>query len=212
MMTFQSRTIINYLGQFRLYSFVDLLLLLAAAKANMEQFIGISLLWLGFLAFLEVKHDHSYRKRLPRYLWLLLAVLGIVLYRKIEAVLFIIASYFYTKKVEKYWGLLSPFFRGLQNFFLIGGIAGYTTPLVWLALGLVVIRNLLGDFRDIKKDSKENIKTIPVLLGLKRDIKYVHFIMLLITSAVWWSFTDLSVMYLIGAFIIQITTYNVTPR
>lgn len=206
------KTFLNYLGQFRLYSLVDLILLLIATQANTQVFLGVIFLHLGFLAFLETRHSHSYRNRLPKCVWIIFTIIGIFLYRHWEVVAFLLISYLYTKKNHGYFASISPLLRGFQYFFLIAGIVGYHHPLSWIALATIFIRNFAGDLRDTTKDRDANMKTLPVLLGLNKNIPNIHLIAVLLTSVIWWSFTSLSIWALLIVLIIEIGTYNITPR
>lgn len=202
----------NYIGQLRLYSLVDLALLLIASMASKYEFIGALLLHISFIAYLESNHKHKYRESIPNFVWIILIITGTIFYKHIEVIPFIIFSFLYSSKNKDSLGAFAPLFRGLQVFFLIGGIAGYSSIITWLALPLTFIRNLAGDMRDITKDKKEKMTTLPIILGMKEDIKYLHFIMLIITSIIWWTFTPLSWMWIIGTVIIQALTYNLTAR
>lgn len=202
----------NYLGQLRLYSLIDLLILLIAVKASSFEFVGVVFLHIGFLAYLESRHQHSYRKKLPKYLWVVLAIIGLLFYQHIEGVLFVILSYFYTLKNKQHFGLFAPIMRGLQYFFLVAGIIGYHNKFIWVVLVLIVIRNFCGDLRDVVKDREENLKTLPIGIGLTRDIKYIHLIVMLVTTFVWFQYTNWSLWFLISIFLIQILTYSITPR
>ena len=204
--------LINYLGQLRLYSLVDLILLLIAAKASNYELIGALLLHISFLIYLESRHKHKYRENIPNIIWIILLIMGIFFYKKIEVVFFMLFSILYTNKTNKNFGSFSPFYRGLQYFFLIGGIAGYSSIITWLALLLMFIRNFTGDLRDVSKDRVDKMITLPIVFGIKNDIKYIHFIFIVITSIIWWSFTTLSYIWLIAVFVIQAITYNLTPR
>ncbi len=206
------KVFLNYLGQLRLYSLVDLVWLLLATQATFAQGLGVLFLWIGFLAHLELGHKHSYRTKLPKYLDYVLFLAGLLLFKKTEGILFIFLAYLYTKKKHSYWGVASPFLRGAQNFVLSAGIVGYLNPLSLFAFSLTLIRNFLGDLRDVKKDGEEGMKTIPVLLHMKCPWKYIHLAGVMATSAVWWSFTDVSVVFLFLVFAVQIGTYNLTPR
>ena len=207
------KNFLNYLGQLRLYSLADLILLLAVSGARQSELFGAVLLHVGFLAYLESRHGHSYRKSIVPYLWIVLGIAGILLYGHIiAAILFAGASYAYTLKTKKSFGIYSPFIRGMQYLFLIGGIAGFTAALPWIAFPLIVVRNLAGDFRDIEKDKNESMRTMPIALGFKKNIPHIHLISTLITSCIWWSFGSISVAYLLIVLLIEIATYDLTPR
>ncbi|MEI6490777.1 MAG: hypothetical protein WCO16_03390 [bacterium] len=203
---------LNYIGQLRIYSLIDLVILLIATKANIFEFVGIILLHIGFLAYLETKHHHPYRNKVPKYLWIILTIIGLYFYGHIEGILFVIFSYLYTLKTKKFFALTSPIMRGFQCFFLVAGIIGYESKLTWLALMLIIIRNFCGDLRDVVKDRKENMKTLPVVFGLNTDIKYIHLAVLFLTTFVWFRHTNLEPWLLIPIFLIQILTYRLTPR
>jgi hypothetical protein len=204
-------TIINYLGQIRLYSLADLILLLIAANTTAPQLIGAISMHIGFLIYLENYHHHSYRKRFPKYLWIPITILGMILYQQPDGLLFILFSYLYTKKNNKHLGPYSPLFRGLQHLFLIGGLMGYTNYLPWLACLISSIRNFVGDLRDIEKDRRET-KTLPMVIGFTKNIKYGHLICLPVTSLIWWLYTELSIIILFITWVIQFATYHLTPR
>lgn len=205
-------TFTNYIGQLRLYSLVDLVLLAIVAQANVWEACGIVVLHIGFLAYLEARHSHSYRKPLPQWVWIAFVIVGTLLYKHIEALPFLLFSYLYTKKSHGYFAAVSPLFRGLQYFFLIAGVTNYHHPLPWVALLVTVIRNFAGDVRDAAKDKGEHMKTIPVIIGLHRNIRHIHLITTLLSSTVWWSFGHLPLWILLLVMCIEISTYNLTPR
>jgi len=204
--------LLNLLGQIRTYSLIDLIILLIAIKADTFQLIGVVLLHLGFLLFLEYTHKHEYRMPFPKYLWVFLLLIGIFFYKSFFVIGFLICSFFYTKKNLPNFGPYGPLLRGLQYYFLISGIIGFLSPVSFLAGGLLVLRNFAGDLRDITKDKKEKLKTLPIILGFNKDIKYIHLISMLLTTFIWWNISDLSIIWLIIIYLIEIGTYNLTPR
>lgn len=201
----------NYIGQLRIYSLVDLVLLLIAVQADTLQFIGAIMLHLGFLAYLESRHSHAYREKIPRWVAYVVAGIGLFFYRKIEGLLYLCFSFLYTKK-NKRWGFVSPFFRGLQNLFLVAGITGYHTYLPYLVAGLFLLRNIIGDVRDAGKDTKEGMHTIPILMGMKKNHRFVHLFFTIGTSILWWSLSPLGVSWLLLAIVLEVGTYHLTPR
>lgn len=205
------KIILNYIGQLRLYSLVDLVLLLYVLKVAPYQFIGIIFLHVAFLAYLEDKHAHSYRLKIPSIIYYLFGITGLVFFGKIEGLLYVICSYFYTLKTKNL-GLLSPFLRGSQNFFITAAILGYSSSTPYLVGLVFFVRNLAGDFRDIEKDKKENIRTIPIILEIKKNFNYIHLITITLSSIVWWSLSAISVSWLILVILIEISSYNLTPR
>lgn len=201
----------NYLGQVRLYSLVDLILLLIAVSADKFEFIGAILLHLSFLAYLEFNHGHKYRKSFGNYVWVILCVFGIIFYSHIEVLGYLLFSYLYTKKNEKGFPSVAPIFRGLQSVFLVLGIMGYSILLVPLFF-LMAIRNFIGDIRDIEKDKKEEMRTLPIVLGMKPSWYYWHLVFTMFTSTILWFYADISFIWLILVYLIQIGSYDWTPR
>ncbi|TKJ17008.1 hypothetical protein CEE44_00540 [Candidatus Woesearchaeota archaeon B3_Woes] len=208
----KQNTLMNLIGQIRFYSLVDLMILLIAIGTNKLQFIGVIFLHLGFILYLEYIHSHSYRMSFPKFLWSILLIIGLIFYNHIAVIGFLICSFLYTRKNLPTLGLYSPLFRGLQYYFLTAGIVGFLNPLSFLAGVLLTLRNFAGDLRDTVKDRKEGLKTIPIIFGLKKSIKHIHLIVLLITSLVWWYISGLSILWLAILYVIQIGTYNLTPR
>lgn len=202
---------LNYLGQLRIYSLIDLILMLVAARAGKYEFVGALLLHIAFLAYLERNHNHSYRNFVPSLVWIIFAVFGIYFFRHIEVAGYILFSYLYTKKNKKGFGVLAPFFRAAQSFFIAAGIIGYVS-LTGIVFVLIFLRNFAGDLRDIEKDRKEKLLTLPIFLGMKKSIPGAHLFALLLTSAVWFSFINLEIYWLLIVFLIQIITYELTPR
>lgn len=206
------KTVGNYLGQLRIYSLVDLILLFIAIEANNIQIIGGVLLHIAFLIYLETRHKHSYRASWPTVSWLLPGIIGIFLFDKLAGIGFILASYLYAQKNKGAWGISAPGMRALQTFFVIGGIIGYHNKTILIATSVLFIRNFLGDIRDVQKDRKEKMQTIPVLIGMKGSYKKIHLIGTLTTTLLWWSWTTLSIPALIGIWGIELITYHKTAR
>ena len=206
------RTVLNYIGQLRVYSLVDLILLLIAVEATSGQFVGVLCLHVGFLSYLESTHAHNGRATVPKWVWIVLVLVGLSLYQKMETIPFLLASFFYTKKAYKKWGIWAPFFRGLQLFFLVAGICGYGIFLPWVAFVVSFVRNTIGDWRDVEKDKEQRMITLPILVGVKKDLKWGHLVAIILSSSIWWSFTGLSIHVLVGVILVQLVTYNLTPR
>jgi len=206
------KKILNYLGQLRIYSLVDLVLMMYVVGARGQTLLGAVLLWVGFLAYLEARHDHAYRAKMPRGLWVILMFLGLILFRRIEGVGFVVVSYLYTFKNKRNYGIFAPFFRGLQSFLLVGGVAGFGSIFAWLALLLTFSRNLLGDIRDAKKDFGEGMMTLPMLFGWKRNLPVIHLLGIWGTTFVWWHYSGLGATFLFSLWIVEAATYNLTPR
>lgn len=198
----------NYLGQLRIYSLVDLTLLLVASNIVGQKLVGAVLLWVGFLAYLEHKHQHSYRNNISWSVPVILFVLG-TFYFGWFGVLFIIFSALYCRKDEKGWGLASPFMRGLQTVSLLWG----SPDLIWISVSSVAIvaRNILGDARDTSKDKAAGMMTWPVLANFT-DYKYLHLAGVFATTMLWWSQAELNVGWLLVALVVEFATYRLTPR
>jgi len=167
---------------------------------------------LGFIAYLENSHAHSYREIVPSFVWVALIVAGAIFYTHIEFFPFLLFSFLYVNKNNQEWGYFSPFFRGLQNFFLIAGIVGYASYLPFIVFFVMTARNFMGDFRDIEKDRKEGMMTLPILIGFKKDFNYGHLALVLISSTIWWHFAGLPIYILVIALGLEIGTYWITPR
>lgn len=204
---------LNYLGQARIYSLVDLLLLLWAAGINDWRMCPTVLFWLGFLALLESKHQHENRAYIPPCVCWLLWMPALILLPYLTSLAFIILSYFYANKKWSFWGLCSPFVRGLQTICLItcaGSASSYW--FVIIASVAITLRNLAGDWRDVEQDSREGLCTWPVLIGAKQGGLFIHLIAIIGTTWLWWSFTNLSYWIPILLNFIECGTYFLTPR
>ncbi len=206
------KRLLNIIGQVRLYSIIDLLLFSLALKADNPTIAGIILLHLGFIFYLEHVHAHSNRAKVPQFIWIILTITGIFYFNSFAVIGFLVFSFLYSHKNKNYLGPYSPFFRGIQYYFLAAGVLGFAHPLAFISIGLFSIRNFSGDLRDVTKDRKEKMKTLPIAMGFKKDIKSLHLIVLLLTTLVWWSLADISIIWLIASYIIEITTYNLTAR
>ena len=144
--------LLNLLGQIRVYSLIYLIILLIAIKSDTFQLIGVVFLHLGFLLFLEYVHKHKYRIPFPKYLWVLLLIIGIVLYKSFFVIGFLVCSFFYTKKNLPNLAPYGPFLRGLQYYFITAGIMGFLNPICFLACCLLILRNFSRDLSDITKE------------------------------------------------------------
>lgn len=208
----EKSTFMNLLGQLRLYSLIDLVLFSLAIQADRSQMIGIVLLHIGFLLFLEFTHKHSFRVAFPKYLWVAFFIGGSILYKNIAVVGFLMCSLFYVKKNSPAFGWFAPLSRGLQYYFLASGVIGFLNPVSFLAGGLLALRNFFGDLRDTVKDRKEGYKTLPVIFGLKRDFKYLHLLATLGTTFVWVCLSSINIVWIVPLFFIQVVSYSWTPR
>ncbi len=201
----------GYIGIIRIYSIIDLLLFSLVIGANGFEIIGIVLLHIAFLSYLEYKHSHKYRQGVSVYISIILLIIGCYFFNHIEALGYVLMSLLYVNKNKKN-GWFSPFARGLQNFFIAGAVIGYNNFLVYIILLIFIFRNLMGDFRDTIKDKKEGLKTIPIVFGYNKSIKNIHLLSLFLTTGIWSYLINLSIFYVLILFIIQLYTYNLTPR
>ncbi len=205
------KSFLRFIGILRLYSLTDFILLLIAFNFAGRDLVGAVLLWVGFLFLLESQHKHEYRMPVSLFLAVLTLLIGLTLLTHfVGGLAFVLLSYLYTQKNKKYWGVISPFIRALQPMALIGGIL--YNPFVWLVGLITLLRNFLGDVRDVSKDKEEGLKTLPVLLGIKAGNRYAHLVAVMLTTTIWWIFGDFNVMVLIVAWLIEVVTYNLTPR
>jgi 1,4-dihydroxy-2-naphthoate octaprenyltransferase len=201
----------NYIGQIRLYSLIDLVLLLVVLKVNLLEFVGVIILHIAFLAYLESRHAHLYRAKVPKGIAYGLAMGGLFFYAKPEGIAYLIFGFLYTQKNKKL-GCLSPVCRGAQYLFIVAGGIGYTTLFPYFVGILYFIRNLAGDFRDIEKDSKEGMKTLPIIFGFRKDIKHIHLIVTIVISLLWLYISILPPALFLLIVLFQYYTYHLTPR
>jgi 4-hydroxybenzoate polyprenyltransferase len=203
---------LNLVGQVRIYSLIDLIIFGFALGSNYSQLAGIIFLHLGFLLFLEKQHNHKYRVKFPKSLWIVFLGLGVLFYNSYLVIGFIFFSYLYTKKNCSIFGLVAPFFRGFQYYFLAVGIVGFSNPLSFLAFSVLTIRNFIGDLRDVEKDKKERLLTLPMFIGVEKSFNHLHLVALLVTTFIWGYLAAMNPILLVFVWIIQIKTYNFTPR
>lgn len=204
--------LVGIIQNLRLYSFVDFILLLYILGARDLVFIGGVSLWIFFLLYLEWRHNHAYRHRGPLWLWLFFLLVGVLLFPTLYAALFVLFVFLYTEKNRGWWGVLGPFFRSAQMMTLTSALVGLHSIYV-IPIGILsFIRNLLGDFRDVAKDKKEGLKTIPVMLGFTKNIRYIHLVGVLATTSIWWAYSGMSMFILIAIWSLQLASYEFTPR
>lgn len=208
-----AKKFLNYVGQLRIYSLLDMAIFALALTRDEKSIVGIMLLWVGFLLFLESVHKDRLRRPISRFLWIIFFAPTLFLLPIGAPILFMLFGYFYTaKKRSKFFGLTSPLWRGLQNFSLAFLFSFYlAAPAFILTAG----RNLLADFRDAGSDNKDGTQTIPVRLGLRRNQHwafYGHMFAVVFTTAIWFYYSQLSFnLFWLVAFA-EIITYPLTPR
>lgn len=206
------RKMIIIIGQIRIYSLIDLILFSYAVGAGNAEIIGMTLLHLSFLFYLEHTHKHSYRLPVRAYVWLGIGLMGVVLYTHWAVIGFVFSSILYAQKQRVPFSYFSPLARGFQCYFLAAGIVGFTSPISFIAFVAFTLRNFAGDMRDLKKDKREGMKTAPAVLGCSKDNKFIHPLALFATSALWLYLSGISWLWLVGIYIVQMATYNITPR
>ncbi|NUW37166.1 hypothetical protein HTZ77_38050 [Nonomuraea sp. SMC257] len=204
---------VNYVGQLRIYSFVDLVLLLAALGAALPVAFGISLLWFGFLIHLEWRHRDAGRLLWPWYAWVIPWIAGAIVLHSVWLLPFFVLAVAYALK--KRWpscAAVSPLLNGGLKVTLVLLIPGVPAALCVLVFVIMTMRNLIGDLRDAGKDAREGVQTIPVLLGYQRHTPWIYPAALALTSGIWVYLGGLPWWCWIGAVLIQAGTYRLTPR
>lgn len=202
----------DYVGQLRLYSLVDFGLLLYAFDVSRLYMVGAISLWIGFLAYLEWRHSHVNRLPVPAIVWILCFGLGVFLIPSVFTLAFIFLCVLYAEKIGGIFGLVSPLVRGVQTVVILSGLVSPFSSQIIVSGFAVALRNLLGDFRDTQKDRRQGLRTVPVVLGLKNDYRYIHLVGILATSFLWWSWSPLPFIVLVVVWGIEIVTYNLTSR
>lgn len=205
---------INYIGQLRVYSLADLLFLLIVAGASPTSTLlwGAVGLWVGFLDYLESSHQHQNRARVPEWFAWVTWSISVVMFLRIEGLVFILLSIIYAKKKHGQWGLVAPFVRGLQTLMLIVPNTGYVAWLPWVAALAIGWRNKKGDERDVEEDRADGMQTWPVAMGQEHDEPFGHLLGLVATTWLWWLFSNFSAWVPIMLDVIEVSTYWWTPR
>src|SRR3989344_7293339 len=104
----------NYLGQLRLYSLVDLILMVMAYGLNVREMLGATVLWVAFLATLEDAHRHKGRWEIPDTWPMGFMAGGLLIFgHAASGYVFAIFSVLYCFKNRPRWALVSPLFSGL---------------------------------------------------------------------------------------------------
>lgn len=205
--------VLNYVGQLRLYSYVDLVLLLLAVDASALEIVQCSLLWLGFLVFLEWRHRDRGRLRWPWYAWGGLWATAMVMGHVPELLpFFAVAIAYANKKRFTILAMVSPLVNGAIKGALVLIVARTRVDAIVIVTLLTAIRNLAGDFRDVIKDRSEKVATVPVRLGVRRDLPALYPTALVMTSTFWTVWGSLPAWLLAIAVAVQLATYRLTPR
>jgi hypothetical protein len=195
-----------------MYSYVDIILMLLAFRADILTIVSCSLLWFGFLIHLEWRHRDKGRLFWPLWAWIIPWVIGIIIHPSIFQIPFIVTCVAYSLKKRYPWiGLISWIINGSIKAWMVAMIPA----LLWSILlvgGLMCFRNLAGDIRDGGKDSSEKVLTFPVVLGLKINVPFIYPVCLVATSITWVYIGEFSFLWLIPVFAVQSLTYHLTPR
>jgi len=195
-----------------MYSYIDIILMLLAFRADKITIVSCSLMWFGFLIHLEWRHRDKGRLFWPIWAWIIPWVLGIIIHPSIFQMPFIITCAAYSLKKRYRWiGLISWIINGSIKVWMVATIPAPLWGIV-LVGGLMSIRNLAGDIRDGGKDSAERVLSLPVALGLKKNVPFIYPACLAVTSITWVYVGEFSVLWLIPVFAVQGLTYHLTPR
>lgn len=204
----------NYLGQLRLYSYADLILLFLWMDFSVQQISAATLFWFGFLIFLETQHRDRNRLEWPRLanvpLWLAAILVG-QLY--LQSIIFFLFVYLYTlKKSISGFGIISPIINGLVKGSLLFACGVENMGYLITVFSIMTLRNFLGDLRDIEKDTLDGARSFPMVLGLRNDIKYAYPLGLVCTTLLWAYLGSTAVYVVAVCLVAQLATYNLTPR
>ena len=209
------KRLINYLGQLRIYSLVDWMLLLIVSGANFFQFAGGVFMHIGFLGFLESQHQHPNREPVSDVHAIAVCMSAAAMFggdMQKRAYYFLFFSGIYALKKYNRWALVSPVARGMQVWLILQLLLPFDSALLWCAAIGFTVRNALGDFRDIEHDRAEGMRTWPVALRVKQDWVFVHLVATLTTTWLWWSFSSLPMWIPTALNIVEVGTYWLTPR
>lgn len=203
----------NYLGQLRLYSFVDLLLVLSWQRVTGKDLLRASLLWFGFLVYLDWRHRDAGRERWPAWVWMGLWSGGLVLGTTYRVVAFFVAAAVYSEKKRlPVAGMLSPLVNGLVKVTLLWVVGAQSLTGLAIVFSVMAVRNLAGDLRDAGRDLRDGVVSIPIALGYKHDTVCIYPIALALSSALWAILGSAPLYVLFAVWCIQACTYHLTPR
>jgi 1,4-dihydroxy-2-naphthoate octaprenyltransferase len=207
------RRFLNYLGQLRVYSFADLLLLLLATHARTRDIAIVSMLWFGFLIHLEWRHRDRGRARWPWYAWVIpWCVATVAEPRPLVIVFFSLAAAYSLKKRWQQISWCSPLLNGALKATLIILVPHVSLARVTLVFVAMSVRNLLGDIRDAEKDAREGVASLPIVLGYRTATPWIYPLGLAATSCLWTAIGHLPSWYLGLALTAEVLTYHLTPR
>ncbi|MGI8413717.1 MAG: hypothetical protein ACR2QA_14765 [Solirubrobacteraceae bacterium] len=203
----------NYVSQLRPYSYADLMLLMLAIGATPLEITQCSLLWFGFLILLEWWHKDDGRLPWPWPAWAATWTIAVAINPGPRLAAFIVVAILYSaKKTFPSVAVVSPLANGAVKGSLALLVVGTSWQTAVLVTAVMAARNLAGDFRDTVKDRKQGVQTIPVRLGLKRNVKFAYPTALTATSAFWVVWGGLPLWYVLPVWLIEQRTYRLTPR
>jgi isopentenyl-diphosphate delta-isomerase len=206
------KKILNYIGQMRIYSVIDICIFAAALTSDWKSIVGVGILWASFLLYLENQHQDELRLHISQFAWLI----GIFIPFLLPIwLLFMFAAFafMYTKKKRnRFFGYTSPIWRGLQNAVIA---YAFMPRLALLALTAYAIRNFIGDLRDAGGDYRNRIQTLPVRMGFRRNqgwAFYGHLACVITTTIAWSQYAGINEELLVACILIQLASYPMTPR
>jgi hypothetical protein len=202
----------NYVGQLRIYSLADLAELLVVAGATDGLLRAAIMMHVGFLAFLEFYHEHEEREPVDWKVALITMWQGAIWFGSQLGEWYMFFSVTYAMKKHGRWALVSPFARGAQTFVVLYRFLPLGSPLLWAATLAMIVRNLVGDWRDVDQDDEEGLQTWPVVLGWQQDRLYLHLVATIATTWLWWAFGAISWRWPLFINFAQVVTYWWTPR
>jgi 1,4-dihydroxy-2-naphthoate octaprenyltransferase len=209
----RGRKVVNYVSQLRPYSYADLVLLLGALSASRSDFVQCSLLWFGFLIFLEWWHKDDGRLPWPWFAWVITWMAAVAINPTPHLFAFALVAIVYSaKKRLSAVAVVSPIVNGAVKGSLALLIAGTSWETALIVTTVMAARNLAGDFRDTVKDRAQGVQTVPVRLGITRDIKRLYPAALASTSVFWVVWGGLPAWSVLPVWFIEATTYGLTPR
>lgn len=221
----------NILGQARLYSLLDQLVVAAALTRDPRQVAGIVILHFSFLCYLEGQHKDQLRLAIPVWFWILPYAAAVWLLTDVAWAVgaYTVCSICYTLKKCGRWGLSASLWRGCQA--TIFALA-LRPELAGLLVAYMVVRNLVGDIRDERSDREDGTLTVPVFLlsawwrfraidsasryyrrsAVAYIAYYSHALMVVTTTLVFFGYGWLPDGLLLPIVLLELVSYPLTPR
>ncbi len=197
----------------RIYGIIDILIFAKALQCDAGEMIGLGLLWMSFLLYLESRHRDKLRLKVSRCAWIIVGLPTLILLPLWLPCAFTMCAVLYTKKKRnRFFGCTSSIWRGLQGALIA---FAFMPKFTLLAFILYAIRNLVGDFRDIGDDWNDGARTFPTMLGFRKNQVWAfwgHLVSVIATTILWFQFTNLSSGLLVICLTLQVISYPLTPR